>query len=202
MAAGQDNDVAKQATDRPTARTLTDPGMMRALSHPARLSIAQHLGATATAATATELAEVVGLSPSATSYHLRAMAKAGLIEEAPGRGDARERRWQIVGGGWQLEGDRSAGPERRAAEEALVATLLALANDRVTRWLARAHDEPPEWADAVTISDTALLVTAAELAEITEAYRELLRPYLGRNRPSPPPGARVVSAHFRTVPST
>ena len=202
MVTGQGNDEAEQETNRPAARTLTDPAMMRALNHPARLSIAQHLGATAAAATATELAGVVGLSPSATSYHLRAMARAGLIEEAAGRGDARERRWQIVGGGWQLEGDRSAGPERRAAEEALVATLLALANDRITQWLARADDEPPEWADAVTISDTALLVTAAELAEITEAYRELVRPYLRRDRSSPPAGARVVSAHFRAVPST
>ena len=49
-------------------------------------------------ATATECAEVCGLSPSATSYHLRALAKAGLVEEAPSRGDGRERVWRAARG--------------------------------------------------------------------------------------------------------
>ncbi|WP_442933369.1 winged helix-turn-helix domain-containing protein [Micromonospora psammae] len=35
---------------------------------------------------ATACAEIVGLSPSATSYHLRALAKFGLVEQAPSRG--------------------------------------------------------------------------------------------------------------------
>jgi DNA-binding transcriptional ArsR family regulator len=202
MAARQDYSAEEQVADRPAIRTLTDPGMIRALSHPARLSIVEHLGATGVTATATELAEVVGLSPSATSYHLRAMAKAGLIEGAAGRGDARERRWQVVGGGWQVEGDPTADPERRAAEEALLATVLARANEKITQWFARAGDESPEWLEAVAISDATILVTAAELAGIAQAYRELLRPYLRRNRPVPPPGARAVTAHFRTVPWT
>jgi DNA-binding transcriptional ArsR family regulator len=72
---------------------IRDPAVMRALAHPARLTLMQHLGSVGPV-TATESAEIVGLSPSATSYHLRALAKVGLIEEAPGRGDGRERRWQ------------------------------------------------------------------------------------------------------------
>jgi DNA-binding transcriptional ArsR family regulator len=201
MAAQQGMDAATSA-DEPVVGTLTDPGMIRALSHPARLSIVEHLGSTGVAATATELAEVVGLSPSATSYHLRAMAKHGLVEEAESRGDGRERMWQVVGGGWQVEGDPRAGRERRAAEETLLAAVLARADERTSRWFARADEESPEWLDAVAIFDTTLLVTAAELAEITTTYREMLKPYLRRNRVDPPAGARLVTAHYRVVPST
>jgi DNA-binding transcriptional ArsR family regulator len=49
---------------------LTDPLAMRALAHPARIAIAQHL-ALEGPATATQCAEVTGMSPSACSYHLR-----------------------------------------------------------------------------------------------------------------------------------
>src|SRR5262249_56777146 len=73
--------------------TVSDPHVMRAMAHPARLAIMEFLGDGAVA-TATECAEVCGLSPSATSYHLRALAKVGLVEEAPSRGDGRERVWR------------------------------------------------------------------------------------------------------------
>jgi DNA-binding transcriptional ArsR family regulator len=190
------------ARDGAVTGTLTDPDMIRALSHPARLSIVEYLGSAGKAATATELSEVVGLSPSATSYHLRAMARHGLVEPAEGRGDGRERMWRVVGGGWQVEGDPSAGPERRAAEQALLAAVLARANDAILGWFARTDSEPAEWVDAAAILDISVVATPAELAEITAACRDLLRPYLRRNRPAPPPGARVVAVHYRAVPAT
>jgi len=59
---------------------LTDPKMMRALAHPARIAIWTHI-AMRGSATATECAEVAGLSPSACSYHLRSLARYGFVEE-------------------------------------------------------------------------------------------------------------------------
>jgi DNA-binding transcriptional ArsR family regulator len=187
--------------ERPVRGSLTDPAMIRALSHPARLAIVEHLGSTGVAATATELAEVVGLSPSATSYHLRAMAKLGLIEEAEGRGDGRERMWRVVGGGWTLEGEQSAAPERRTAERALLAAILARSDERIKAWFARVEEEPGEWSDEVAIFDSQLLVTDAEMARINAAYQDLLQPYLRRTRTDAPPGARAYAAHYRVVPS-
>jgi Helix-turn-helix domain len=58
---------------------LTNPRIMRALAHPARIVIWQHLGLEGPA-TATECAAVAGLSPSACSYHLRTLAKYGFVE--------------------------------------------------------------------------------------------------------------------------
>jgi DNA-binding transcriptional ArsR family regulator len=65
---------------------VTDPQVMRALAHPARIEIVEYLNDTGAAVTATQCAGRVGLSPSATSYHLRELAKYGLVEQAPSRG--------------------------------------------------------------------------------------------------------------------
>src|SRR3954467_2895209 len=72
------------------APSLHNPRALRALAHPARLDILERLNSDGPA-TATECAEVVGLSPSACSYHLRALARWGLVEAADST-DRRERR--------------------------------------------------------------------------------------------------------------
>lgn len=59
---------------------VTDPRMLRALTHPARIAILTHL-ASEGPATATERASVAGLSPSACGYHLRSLAQCGFVEE-------------------------------------------------------------------------------------------------------------------------
>ena len=74
--------------------TLTDPTMMRALAHQARIAIWSYLGLHGPA-TATECAEIAGLSPSACSYHLRTLARYGFVEEDPdSAADGRERPWR------------------------------------------------------------------------------------------------------------
>lgn len=184
-------------------RVLSDPGMIRALTHPARLTIAQHLGATGAAATATELAGIVGLSPSATSYHLRAMARWGLVEEAEGTGDGRERRWRVVGRGlhWEMERGSPPDPDQFSAGRALVGLILARADERVRQWFARSTGDPDRWDEQVAIADAQLLVTDAEMAEISAAFEDLLRPYLRRSRQDPPAGARAFWVAYRAVPS-
>src|SRR5947209_18875852 len=74
---------------------LRDPRALRALAHPARLAILERLNSEGPA-TATECAELAGLSPSACSYHLRALSRWGLVEAADGA-DRRERRWRSRG---------------------------------------------------------------------------------------------------------
>ncbi|SCE82529.1 helix-turn-helix domain-containing protein [Micromonospora mirobrigensis] len=180
---------------------ISDPQVMRALAHPARLSIMEHLSTLEGGATATECAELVGLSPSATSYHLRALARFGLVEQAPSRGDARERVWRTFSQSWMVDAGRDAGPEARAAEATLVEAHTARDAERTRDWLRRAGDEPPEWYAATLSNDTLLLVTAEELAELNERVMELLAPYRQRTRQADPPaGARTVAAHYKVVP--
>ncbi len=180
--------------------TISDPAIMRALAHPARMGIMQYLASTGSAVTATGCADVVGLSPSATSYHLRELARYGLVEEAPSRGDARERLWRSTVESLSFDPGQDAGPEARAAERAIVEIFVANELELVRDWLRRAHDEPTEWYDAAWQSRSSLLLTAPELAELNQAVMKLFEPYVRRTRTDPPAGARPVSAYFTTLP--
>lgn len=179
---------------------ITDAAVMRALAHPVRLELLEHLSNVPGGATATECAAVVGLSPSATSYHLRALAKVGMIHEAPGRGDARERVWRATHDRWEISIEPGASDEDIAAEMALVETHLARQNDRVRRFMAGARDEPREWYEAAIITDSALVITSRELKRLTGQIEELIRPFKKRNRERPPRAARTVSFQLRVVP--
>jgi DNA-binding transcriptional ArsR family regulator len=185
--------------ERSRAR-ITDPQVMRALAHPARISILEHLSSTGSVVTATQMAGVVGLSPSATSYHLRELAKYGLVEQAPGRGDGRERVWRSVSSGWNLDGSDDE-PETRAAEQELIDVYLTRDFALMKDYFAREHQEPAEWRSASALMGKTLLLTADELQEVTAAVNELLKPYERRRRAADPPsGARPVAVHYSVYP--
>ena len=183
-----------------TSAQITDPRVMRALAHPARIEILEHLASTGEGVTATQCATIVGLSPSATSYHLRELARYGLIEQAPGRGDARERVWRSTVQGWSLGGD-SAEPATRAAERGLIDVHLARDFARMRNWFVERQDAPQRWQDASELSSAVLLLTADELREVNAAVRAALAPYRRRTRlADPPDGARTVAVHYASFP--
>ncbi|MGW1056695.1 ArsR/SmtB family transcription factor [Micromonospora sp. NBC_01412] len=180
--------------------TISDPQVMRALAHPARLAIMEHLSSLPGGVTATECAELVGLSPSATSYHLRALAGFGLVEQAPSRGDARERVWRAFSPSYYVEAGQAADSEARAAELALVEAHMARDAQRTRDWLRRAPEESPEWYAVGSFSDSVLLLTAEELGALNEAVQGLLAPYRRWQRSDPPAEARTVAVQWRSVP--
>ncbi len=178
--------------------TIRDPKVMRAMAHPARLAILEYL-TDGHEATATECAEVCGLSPSATSYHLRELAKVGLLEEAPSRGDGRERVWRAAVGGYQIEVE-DPSPETFPAALALLDFILIRDDAQARRWFERAAEEPKEWFDAASMTRRQLVMTAAELTALFEAVNELMAPYGRAERKDPPPGARGGAALSRAFP--
>jgi len=130
-----------QSEDRTRHRaTIRDPQVMRAMAHPARLAIMERLSDGAVA-TATECAEVCGLSPSATSYHLRALARAGLVEEAPSRGDGRERVWRAPHTSLRIHTETDS-PETMSAARELMDLVLARDEEQIARWFDHAESEP------------------------------------------------------------
>ncbi|WP_084961354.1 ArsR/SmtB family transcription factor [Thermoactinospora rubra] len=183
-------------------RPLSDPKAMRALAHPARLAMINRL-AVVGSATATELAEVAGVTPSAASYHLRMLAKYGFVEDAPPRGDGRERLWKNVRDGFSIEYEPGDALETRAAKQLLIDALWKDQEDAARRALARLEFEPEEWRDATAMNSATLLMTAQELKELGERIDELVQPYSAgsRRQEGVPEGARVVQAHIRLFPS-
>ena len=190
-----------QSEDRTRRRTtITDPQVMRAMAHPARLAIMERLSDGAVA-TATECAEVCGLSPSATSYHLRALARAGLVEEAPSRGDGRERVWRAAHTGLSIHTEETDSPETLSAARELMELLLARDEVQIARWFDNAESEPKEWYDAAGMARHQIYLTAHELTELFRAVEKLLEPYGRIERPNPPEGARKVGVLFRAIPT-
>lgn len=185
----------------PSRRVINEPTMLRALAHPARLELLDYLGGV-DSATATECASVVGLSPSATSYHLRELARIGLVREAPNEGDRRQRRWRIAADQWAIEVGPGADDDTRAAYRSLITVL----RDRYERAFERYEmegkfAESSEWNRAAGSSHTTMVLTAGELARLNERIEELLRPYLrSARRDRVPEGAREVMFEFRAFP--
>jgi DNA-binding transcriptional ArsR family regulator len=188
-------------SDDPRRVELRDASVMRALAHPARIAIVDHLFA-GHAGTATELAEVCGLSPSATSYHLRALAKAGLIEEAPNRGDGRERVWRSSFQGLDVSSGPSASPAERAAEHELTSAYVDVDHARVHEYLARRSAESQEWYDAAGFISMRLIVTPPELDELNRKIEALFEAYRLHRRSSGevPADARKVYMTYRAFP--
>src|SRR6201998_3025713 len=93
---------------------LTDPETMRALAHPARISLWQHLLLEGPA-TATECAPVAALSPSACSYHLRQLARYGFVQQdQAAAANGRERPWRAVVSSTTIEDLEGPGAEMAA----------------------------------------------------------------------------------------
>jgi DNA-binding transcriptional ArsR family regulator len=179
---------------------ISDARVMRALAHPARIEIVEYLNTTGEVVTATECARLVGLSPSATSYHLRELAKYGLVEQAPSRGDGRERVWRTSSSHVRIDGsDRE--PETVAAQRALVDLYLDRDARRLQEWLDRLDTEPVEWQETSTIMGSTLLMTVDELHALNEKVRELVEPYQLRTRRSDrPEGAREIKVDYIAFP--
>jgi DNA-binding transcriptional ArsR family regulator len=176
--------------------TVRDASSLRAVAHPARLRAIEQL-ATVGPATATELGDVVGLTPSAMSYHLRQLERAGLIETAPGRGDGRERVWQSKYAGWDARLDDDGTAEGRAASMELLDAVLSLQEVEVRQWMANATSVPGGLDDGLFI-DTTIVATTEELFELGRQISDLIKPLSRKERKdSAPEGAVPTRAIFR-----
>jgi DNA-binding transcriptional ArsR family regulator len=185
-----------------TKRTvqLTDPRALRALAHPTRLEL-MGLLRRGGPLTATQAGEAIGESAASCSFHLRQLAKYGLVEEAGG-GRGRERPWQATAISTEWA---SRGPDEET--DAAGALLSRLVVERYLRnaieWLERRDSEDARWIEAAPINDALVYMTAEELQELDEKFRALIEPYLQRLERSEPPaeGARLVSVISLAFPS-
>jgi DNA-binding transcriptional ArsR family regulator len=179
---------------------VQDTATMRALAHPARIASLERL-MRGGPATATELGQVAGLTPSAMSYHLRLLERAGLISTAPGRGDGRERVWQSrATGGWAVDTFEDGTADSRVVHVELLRSVLSVQELRLSRWLSRADE--PGWLDTGYFTESTILATAEELERLGTRIHELLAEYAPANRPDPPADAVLRRAAFRSFPDS
>ena len=126
---------------------LDDPGALRALAHPARLAVVDELYQ-GFERTSSELAELTGLSPSAMSYHMRALERWGIVERGEQRDDGRERPWRAAGRTLSLDPDTTS----TAAVDVVAGTTFQHLRDQFRRWATVEQDEPKAWRDVAGVN--------------------------------------------------
>jgi DNA-binding transcriptional ArsR family regulator len=189
---------SKPPEERPPVR-ITDPRAIRALAHPARLAVIDELYS-GRELTATECAEIAGLSPSAMSYHLRSLERAGIVERAESKGDGRERPWRAAGSYLQVD-SRGNGAGELAAAATLTSTVLGRTVEQFQEYLARRSAEPADWLEASEASYGQLWLTAEEAKRVGEQFLEDLERFRGRRTGARPPGARRVRLAVMLFPT-
>jgi DNA-binding transcriptional ArsR family regulator len=177
---------------------LSDPRAMRALAHPARLAILELLHANGTA-NATECARELDVSPQAASYHLRSLARWGLIRRIESD-DGRESRWTLVAQGIMFTSGKDEAPGFRQAAKLLGRRVLERDERFIAEYLAVEEEFEREWRDAATLTTGSVYVTAAELEELARRHAELVHEYERKEPSERPEGSRRVHLVFRAVP--
>jgi DNA-binding transcriptional ArsR family regulator len=171
-----------------------DARRWKAMSHPLRREMLRYLGEHG-AATSTTLAEALDENTGTTSYHLRVLADAGVIEEVPGRAHGRERWWRAIPTDLrEPDYDSLSLPERAALDEWRAQQIpgeLAL----VSRFI-RDFRKHGKWAKAYRVGG---YYTAEDLDALFEDFGELISKY-GHTREDAPPGAKPMQLRMFYIP--
>jgi len=150
--------------------TLTDPKAIRALAHPARQRVIDELYSGAVL-TATDAAALCHLTPSAMSYHLRALEKWGIVVRDEGATDGRERPWRAPARNLQISRAANAGSGTVAAK-AFASSLMAPLLEDVEAWAGR--DQSEDHHGASDIMKDRLWLTPEQAVELNATVRALL----------------------------
>jgi hypothetical protein len=202
---------------------LGDLAALKALAHPRRQQMLEHLTLHGPATSAT-LARALGLNTGSTSYDLPELARYGFVEPTHGpvagpadgrmaretyvatrsetRGGParhRERWWRAVPGDLRFPPRSRQSPEIRLVMDELNHHAYAADLDLFER-LQRDADGGDPWADAFPYSRGTIRLTLPELRRFFEEYIALLNRYK-RSESETPPEARTLLTRFLAFPA-
>ncbi|MEU7870464.1 helix-turn-helix domain-containing protein [Dactylosporangium sp. NPDC049140] len=141
-------------------------------THPVRAALVALLRERGTV-TSTEAARELGGSSGLHSFHLRRLARYGVVEEVPAGGRAKP--WRLVGAPDPLQSELNRGLEDESYQQ----------------WLAVRDRAPAQWRRDQAFSEVVYL-TPQELTELANAVRALIAGYSGRPKPTRGPVAAVA----------
>jgi DNA-binding transcriptional ArsR family regulator len=186
-------------------RLELDAAALKALAHPLRVQILRVLEVRGRASV-TSLAGELGETTAATSYHLRQLARHGLVEESADAASPDERtvgrrpRW------WRMAVDEIhmtgmtflEDPDTREAAGFLLREFESSRSRRLAHWFATATTWPEEWQRASSDMDGTLTLDPAQ----TRALADELKAVIDRYREAPSgEGARRVDVQYAVYPA-
>jgi DNA-binding transcriptional ArsR family regulator len=159
---------------------LSDPRVLRALAHPVRGRILDEIEATGPVRAA-DVARELGIPANQASFHLRQLAKYGLVEEDPAAArDRRDRVWKVVGDDRLVisMGELEEAPGGKAAARVFRAQKSAWAHEVVE---AAYSEERPEGAYK-TITEQSVRLSKDEAQELAAELDAVLARWEQRTR--------------------
>jgi predicted ArsR family transcriptional regulator len=159
---------------------VSDPRVLRAIAHPVRIRILDELSASGPFRAA-DIAGRLDVPANQASFHLRQLAKYGLVVEAPEEArDGRDRVWRATSeAGLRVDLEQLGQVE---GGQAAVAVFRK-------QWTGTAHDAVDRAQHAtrqkdamVMVSDSALRLTKAEAKKFAEELNDLVEKWRTRER--------------------
>lgn len=160
-----------------------DPRTLRAIAHPLRVSLLYELYARGSA-NATMLAKAVDEPVNSVSFHLRQLAKYGLIEETTDRNlDGRQRWWRPTASeGLRVSHDRlKDAPGGEAALDVFQRFSVAHWHALIERFFAPHPDSGEVWVN----NDVPMQLTGDEAQEYAKDVYALMTTWAERGKVGP-----------------
>lgn len=171
--------MSEEVPENPVSepRTMTSP-MLKAMANPLRRRIFATLAAM-DFARAADLSERLNIPANSLSFHLRVMAKAGLIEEAPEQArDRRDRVWRAAPGGLTIGSPEH--PAQEGGQLAMNAYLSQQEHDQLEQLKAvidwgRRYAAGEETVQKGSLNISNLMLNDKEAEELDKRMLEALR---------------------------
>ena len=186
---------------RPTdgIRSL-DMTSLKALAHPLRVKIVDTL-TTYGSFTASGLAERLGESSGATSYHLRQLEKHGFVRENTAKGSARERWWERSPEGISVMPiEYPPSSAERSASDLLTREWQVNRDALLNEFITHGSELEQRWFEASTLNTLSLRVTSDQLAELVAEIETITERYSALYKKEGVPGTRPVQIQLNAFP--
>jgi DNA-binding transcriptional ArsR family regulator len=169
---------------RPPTQPVHDPRTLRAIAHPVRNRILNEITAQGSLRAA-DIARDLDIPANQASFHLRQLAKYGLIEEDPDAArDRRDRVWRAVSpAGFTVE---LRSLEKQPGGKAATAVFLRTARDWGHVVVDSAYTAERDRGTYSTVTDMALRLTKDEAAEFARELEDVSSRWQQRTRGNDP----------------
>lgn len=181
---------------------VLDPRSLRGLAHPLRMRLLSALREYGPA-TASQLADRLGESSGATSYHLRQLATHGFVEDDPERGKGRERWWKAAHRGTRWNADKFLAhpdPAVRGAVNTVLHEVATQHTHEISTFLGTLHDWSGEWRAASDLSDFYMRLTPELAREMRDKVHELIESYREKEVDRDTEGSAPYRVHLHAFP--
>ena len=159
---------------------IHDPRVLRAIAHPVRTRILGEIAAGGPLRAA-DVARELDIPANQASFHLRQLAKYGLVEEAPG--EARDKRDRV----WKLTSEAGLAVRLNELEEspggkAAVAVFRRSATDWAHHLVDLALSGPEDEGAVRMLSNNTVKLTRDEAERLQAELQDLLEGWVERTR--------------------